>query len=83
MIPWLLPLTIAAGVVPAEAGAEVGAELGAELGGDTSVVDDTSGVGVRKDVVRNELDAELGSPRLVAMLSVSELGERMDVTSVV
>lgn len=30
-----------------------------------------------------ELDAELRSPKLVAMLSVSELDERMDVASVV
>lgn len=83
MMPWLLPLTTTAGVVSAEVVAGLGVKMGNELGADTNVVDVISGVELRKDVLRNELDAELGRPRSVAMLSVSELDERMDVTSVV
>lgn len=73
----------------AAAAALVSAALGVEM---TAVVV-TSGAGTSEDVLSSELAAdELGRPKLVAMLSVSEVGDdddeddndgRIDVTSVV
>lgn len=53
----------AAGVVPAASGA------------DTTVVGEASGVGTSDVVLSNTLETELGRPKLVAMVSVSELDE--------
>lgn len=61
--PLPFPSVTAAGVVSAASGT------------DTTVVGVASGVGTSEVVLSNTLDTELGRPKLVAMVSVSETDE--------
>ena len=73
----------ATGVVTAGAVDETMAVVVTSVTGETEDVLTSEGDAELDEEIEAELKTELDSPMLVAMLSVSELEERTDVTSVV